>query len=43
MGLGCLGFRYHLRCRDCGWDYSVLIEVGLAEEVERFQEDEVPA
>ena len=43
VGQGCLGFYYYLRCRDCGMDYSVLIEVGLAEDMERFQEEEVPA
>ena len=41
--LGWMGNRYHLRCRNCGIDYSVFVEIGLAEETERFQEDEVPA
>ena len=40
--LGWMGNRYWLRCRDCGIDYAVFVEVGLAEELERFEE-EVPA
>lgn len=38
VGLGYLGLRYWLRCRDCGLDYSVFVEVGLAAEMQRLQE-----
>ena len=42
VALGWMGLRYHLRCRNCGMVYSIFVEVGLAEEMKRFQEEEVP-